>query len=351
MSRPIVPISQLARRLPELGRLKFGDTNGPGGRRTLDKWRVVSNHEDCLADIASLYGGKPKPYSHPKSDLHFDIHTDSAVLKVGLPTYSGQDIVSLNYEQWSKGGCQRRCNGIKVTTWEKGPDGPEEREQDCLCAAAGERQCDIKLRVSFFLPGVSRFGVWRLDTGSWNAVAEMRGMAELLINLHAKGITEAELALAPRKDAKAGTTRNFVVPEIRLKENHEAIAAGHAAMGAIGAGAASGANGSGGTPTPEIPATVSEGEPPPPDPDDEPIEAEVVEHSEWIATQQAQRVGTVPTTGADWDRWRKERGWTQGEVIRCAAGIAGEAPSSLAKLAEDEALSAKVVAQLAGEPA
>lgn len=253
--KTIVPVAQLARRLPELGRLKFGDTNAKGGRRTLDNWRVVSNHRDALGDIADLYGGKVVDYSHAKSDLTAEVLTTSDVIRVGLPTYSGDDILSLNYELWTGGGCQRRCDGETATTWTKGPEGPEETEQPCLCVAAGELACDIKLRVSFFLPGVSRFGVWRLETGSWNAVAEMRGMAELLVSLRARGITEAELGLDKRHDVKAGQTRNFVVPEIRLAQSYEALAAGD---GGAALGAAAGPALPAAAPTPPHPKGLNE---------------------------------------------------------------------------------------------
>lgn len=228
--RAIVPVKNLSRRLPELGKLKFGDTQAKGGRRTLDKWRVVSNHVDCLDDIARLYGGTPKPYEHKKSTFTHDLHTDSDVLAIGVPNM-GVEPVTVGYEMWTGGGCERRCDGVTATTWGRGPDGPEEREQPCICDAKQAMECKVKLRASFFLPGVRRFGTWRLETGSWNAVSEMAGMVEMLMALQARGIAEAELALAKRSDVKAGQTRHYVVPEIRVRESVEELMAGAGLLG------------------------------------------------------------------------------------------------------------------------
>lgn len=267
MTRPVVPIEHLNRRLPELGRLKFG-VKTERAMKAIPHWRVVSKHPDALGDIAGLYGGTVKDYSDPKSSLTHEVLTTSATLKVGIPTL-GHDLIDVCYEQWGGGGLDRRCDGVTMARWQRGPDGPEMVDGACACGEAGELACDLKVRISFFLPGVNRFGVWRLETSSWNAQAEMVGMAELLQSLAARGITEADLRLDPRTEIRAGQTQKFIVPVIELGQGLEALAAGGGRMALgggtaqIGAGAAVTGNGPGG-PTPEIPAPEA-GEPPPPE--------------------------------------------------------------------------------------
>jgi hypothetical protein len=233
VTRPIVPIADMHRRLPELGRIRTG-VKTEKAMRALSSFRFTSSDKTALDQIAGHYGGKVKPWSDAKvADGQFEVVTEAAEIQVALPPdpLGGTPV----YELWSGGGCERRCNGILCETWVKGPEGPEITDQPCVCDAQGSMDCDPKTRLSVILPNVRGIGTWRLETKSWNAAVELPGMVELIQSLQAKGITRATLRLEHKRSVRAGDTRKFIVPVLGLDESVEALVAGDAAIGRLSA--------------------------------------------------------------------------------------------------------------------
>lgn len=336
-TRPMIPLDRTQHRLPEIGRLKLG-VKTDRAMKSITEWRFLSNDRDALADIAGLYGGEVRDYKDPKSDWTAEVLSTSAVIDVRLPVIGDGETANLCAERWGGGGLEVRCSGTEdpeaMMRWIKGPGGAEQAYGPCECLAKGTMTCDPKLRVNFFLKGVRGFGVWRLETSSSNAIAEMRGLVEMLRQVQADGILEFQLALDPRHKVRAGETRRYVVPVVKVPHTMEALASGQARMaGTLGAAAAA-EIGPGPAAVTEAPALAAESAPVAPDPDDEVIEAEIVG-------------GEAPSTGAAWDEWRTQRGLSKTDVLRTAAELAdGEGPGTLAKLAEDPALSARVMGAL-----
>ena len=286
MARPPIPIKNLARRLPELGRLKDGvKVAGKGQPKAIDTLRFTSQDPKALAQVAAELGGEVVAYKDPKSTDTHELITPAAETRVILPPDPLGDTPM--YETYGGGGRDRWCDGVKCEQWRKGPDGPEPFEVDCLCAKAGELTCRPTVHLSVILPYTRMGGTWRWTTHSHNAALELPAMVDAIQSLQSKGLTRGVLRVDSRTQTIAGVTRHFKVPVLGVDATADELAAGQATFGAIGSGTpvaiappAVAQIEAGGTPTPrepdgaaDPPASVS----PPPEPDDDIVDAELVD--------------------------------------------------------------------------
>ena len=231
MTRPIIPMAQMQRRLPEIGRIRTGAKTDKA-MKALDTFRFTSSDQVALGEIAALYDGTVRPWSDPKSTPgQYEVVTGANEIAVALPPdpLAGTPV----YELWTGGGCERRCDGVVCETWVKGPDGPEPSEMPCPCEAKGRLECDPKTRLNVILPNVRGIGTWRLETKSWNAAKELPGMVDLIQSLQSRGITRATLRLEHKQSMQAGVKRKFIVPVLGLDETVEALVAGDASVGTL----------------------------------------------------------------------------------------------------------------------
>lgn len=261
-----VPIGQAERRLPQAGRIRIGikDENkrGKDKRRAIDTFRFTSQDESLLAPLAEIHGGKVTPWRDPKSGDRFELISQTRRLDVVL----APDPLTEWYELWSgQRGLERRCDGLTCEMLTTGAEGPEVRQEDCLCAAKGALACRYKLRLSVILPAVESLGVWRLDTGSENARKEVPAMVELIRSLQERGLTRAVLRLEQR----TAPGKRYNVPVLDPAVSIDALGAGASRVGQL-------------PQTTRPPAGVPElaaGEPLPPPSltvDDEVVEGEIV---------------------------------------------------------------------------
>ena len=272
MARPPIPIKNLARRLPELGRLKDGvKVPGKGHPKAIDTLRFTSQDPKALEQVAAALGGEVKPYSDPKSTDTHELLTPVAETPVILPPdpLGGTPM----YELYDGGGRKHWCDGITCEQWRKGPDGPEPYEVPCPCAAAGELACRPTVHLSVILPYTRLGGTWRWTTHSHNAAVELPGMVEAIQSLQAKGLTRGVLRVDSRTQTIAGVTRHFKVPVLGVDATADELASGQATLG-LGSGSAPAlatpevaAIEAGGTPTPQGPSgaadTPASASPPP----------------------------------------------------------------------------------------
>lgn len=284
MARLPVPIAQLDRRLPELGRIKDGvKVAGKGQPKAIDTLRFTSQDPKALAQVAAELGGEVVPYKDPKSNDTHELITPAAETRVILPPDPLGDTPM--YETYGGGGRDRWCDGVKCEQWRKGPDGPEPFEVDCLCAKAGELTCRPTVHLSVILPYTRMGGTWRWTTHSHNAALELPAMVDAIQSLQSKGLTRGVLRVDSRTQTIAGVTRHFKVPVLGVDATADELAAGQATFGAIGSGTpvaiappAVAQIEAGGSPTPrepdgaaDPPASVA----PPPEPDI--VDAEIVD--------------------------------------------------------------------------
>lgn len=247
MARPVVPIAQLSRRLPELGRIKDGvKVAGKGQPKAIDTLRFTSQDPKALEQVAAELGGDVKAYADPKSTDTHELITPVAECRVILPPdpLGGTPM----YELYTGGGRERWCDGVTCEQWRKGPDGPEPYEVACLCAEAGELSCKPTIHLSVILPFTRMGGTWRWTTHSHNAAQELPGMVDAIQALQSKGLTRGVLRIDKRTQVLAGVTRKFVVPVLGVDATADELASGRATFGALSAGA----------PTPIAPPAVGE---------------------------------------------------------------------------------------------
>jgi len=233
MPRPPAPISSIARRLPQAGRIRLGVKTAKA-MKSIDTFRFTSQDRQSIEQIASIYGGEVKSWSDPKAvGDQWEVITDHNELRIALPPdpLGGTPL----YELWSGGGCERRCDGETCERHVAGQDGIDLTDGPCICANKGVLECKPITRLTVLLPEVRFLGVWRLDTKSMNAAQELPGMVDLIQGLQAKGIQRAVLRVERREQRIAGRTNKFVVPVLGLDASVEQLAAGSTALGQIGA--------------------------------------------------------------------------------------------------------------------
>lgn len=265
MGRQVVPLANLQRRIPEAGRIRTGvlvpTKNGKTRPQAIETFRFTSSDQTAVEQVAAIYGGTPRPWENAPTSGQWEVVTDASEVRIVLPPdpLGGTPL----YEQWSGGGCQRRCDGVTAEVPTQGPDGPEMAEAPCLCAAKGEMACTPHTRLSVILPEIRFAGTWRYESAtSWAVAQEVPGMVDLIQSLQAKGLTRALLGIEHRRSTAGGQTRRFTIPVLRVAESMDALVAGAAQVGALGPSEA-----------PEIgPGRVE-----PPDPDDQIIDAEIVD--------------------------------------------------------------------------
>lgn len=236
MSRAVVPIANIERRIPEAGRIRTGvkiaTRNGKEAPSAIPNFRFTSHDEDALGQIAGMYGGQVVPWSDPKAAVgQFEVITEAPEIRVVLPPdpLGGTPV----YELWGGGGCERRCDGLTAAVLQQGPDGLENVQVSCLCVAKGEMSCKVITRLSVILPEVRFAGVWRLDTKSWNAAQELPGMVDMVRSMQSEGLAYATLALKHRRSVTAGETHRFIVPQLGIPASIEQLAAGGSRLGAL----------------------------------------------------------------------------------------------------------------------
>lgn len=193
----------------EVGRIRLGvkvaTSNGKSRPAKLDTLRFTSPRRDLIERVAELYGGKVEPWQPLKGNGQWQVITTSTEVPVMVPPQDAAQ--SQWYEAWSKGGCLRRC------------DGQTERisGKPCMCDPdPQERDCKMHTRIRVLLEEVPGIGVWRVDTGSWYAAAELPTTARILAE--AKGLIPGKLILDQRTITRGGKTFNFAVPVLDIAE-------------------------------------------------------------------------------------------------------------------------------------
>jgi hypothetical protein len=213
-----MPILDIQRRSQEIGRIRIGvKVKLPNGKirpAKLDSFRFTTRSRHAADAIAATIGGTVNAWEDAPTGDQWEVLTDCTSLPVAVPP--GEAALSQWYELWTRGGCQRRCDGVTEQKTQDPclcPSDPQQRAQE----AASGRACKPHTRVNVIIPDLPGLGVWRIESGGYYAAVELGGAAELLAAARAQGvIVPAVLRLEQRKVIADGQTKQFAVPVLDI---------------------------------------------------------------------------------------------------------------------------------------
>lgn len=214
-------ILTLQRQVRELGRLRAGLTvpsGKPGGRdrpTSSRSWILTSSNREYLDAAAQLWGGQVEEWqpqgNGPKA---WRVITDTPAIDAILPP---GDPLSQHLEMWSRGGCQRRCDGEQELL----------SGSPCLCRAQfgddfHEQEkgtvCDIHTRLNVFLPDLPDIGVWRAESKGFWAANHIAGYIDMIKGtVGPQVLVPVRLRIEPRTKVKDGKTSQFIEVVVELR--------------------------------------------------------------------------------------------------------------------------------------
>lgn len=206
-----MPIRDVQPRLRQIIRIRMGQKvaakkEGETRPQALTTWRLTSPHRAPIDRAAELWGGVVEEMADPLSADRWEVVTEVSALPCAIPPVAG---FNQWYETWSKGGCQRRCDGVRELL----------SDEDCLCGPdPDERVCKPTTRLTVVLTDIDELAGARLESHGYNAAAEL-AFAEALYAAARERHTliPAELRIVPRTARRDGKTSHFVVPELAVR--------------------------------------------------------------------------------------------------------------------------------------
>ena len=202
----------------EIGRIRIG-TSRPGekGRQPvkLDRLRFTSRSRQAIEAIAALYGGTARPWDDgAPTPGQWEVITTVAEIPVAVPP--GEQVLTADYELWTKGVRKRLCDSRTERLTEQRP---------CLCADEGRRLCAAYSRLHLILPDVPGGGTWGLYTKSENAADELAAVATLMQQYADRGsILPAVLRLELRVTVTDQGVKRYPVPVLQLTQSFRELA-------------------------------------------------------------------------------------------------------------------------------
>ncbi|MEV0915454.1 hypothetical protein AB0I93_14435 [Streptomyces sp. NPDC049967] len=208
-------LRNIQQKAAEHGRLRTGYTQGNRPVRSAN-WVVTSHSEEHVRTAAKLWGGTAETWKPLNSTIEqWRVITKSPSIEALITP--GDPLNQYN-EMWSKGGCQRRCDGeTELLT-----------RQPCICAARfGEDWhqqkkgvvCSTTSRLNVMLPDLSGMGMWRAETHSFYAASEWGAMVDMVLaGTDGKGFLPVNLRIEPRQRVADGETKKFPVVVVELRD-------------------------------------------------------------------------------------------------------------------------------------
>lgn len=211
------------RELAEQGRIRDGYTvpatkrdGTPTTRPTSSKtWVITSHSREHVEHAAQLWGGEAAEWEPMGNGAkQWRVITEASSIPAILPP---GDPLSQANEMWSRGGCQRRCNGVT----EQFSGSP------CICHAqhgegwfelSREEVCTTKSRLRVLLPDMEGLGSWRMETGSYYASKQLPGFVDTIRGAVGPSVlVPIWLRIKPETRTVNGKTKQFIVPTAELR--------------------------------------------------------------------------------------------------------------------------------------
>lgn len=242
-------VLDLQRKGQQIGRIRIGQQvtfvkNGKEGKRPgrLDTFRFTTASRHTADAIAELFGGEVRDWNG-----QFEVITKRSEISVMVPPRDA--VVSQWYEQWNAGGAIRRCDSQRDQI-SGGPcqcphaaDPGDADEADRMARRRAElaklnppQACHLITRVNVMIPDLPGLGVFRLDTGSFYAAAEIGDTAALMQAARDKGVfLPAVLRIEQRSRVAGGQTKYYPVPVLEVLATFRQIVGGELAAGGVAA--------------------------------------------------------------------------------------------------------------------
>lgn len=234
---PIVILEE-QRRWRELGRIRLGERepvlikSGPKAGQQVEKngklvfrpkrladFRLTSPWRHLLEAAKEVYGGEVRPWNPSEGRNEFELATGRPDIDVLVPP---GDSLTQWMEEWSGGGCQRRCDGKRMIV-----AAGKSADRACLCSPENvdppvpiqDRACSPTSRLSLMVPELPDLGVWRVESHGVNAALEVGAAVELTELATRRGvIVPAVLRIEAREVRKPDEpTKRFVVPVLGFR--------------------------------------------------------------------------------------------------------------------------------------
>lgn len=211
------------RQLAEQGRLRLGYTV-PATTKTgkpIDKpvrsetWVITSHSREHVEHAAHLWGGTPEEWQPMGNGAaQHRVITEARAIPAILPP---GDPLTQAYEQWNRGGCVRRCDGV-TESFSGSPCICLNQHGDTWYELGPKDVCTSKSRLKVLLPDMPGLGTWRMETGSFYATDEIAGMVDTLRGAVGDQILiPVTLRIEPRTRVAGGQTKQFTVPVVELR--------------------------------------------------------------------------------------------------------------------------------------
>ncbi|MER7126684.1 hypothetical protein [Micrococcus luteus] len=235
-------IITLQRQARELGRLRTGysvPNEDPKKRPRAVRsktWIVTSHAEHYVQAAAEVWGGQVEKWQ-PQGNgaAQWRVITAAESLDAILPP---GDPLSQAYETWTKGGAQRRCDGMTESL----------SDQPCVCRARwGElfweqaprdEACKMTTRLNVILPEMPDIGAWRVETHSFYSANEMAAAVDVLKgSIGEQALIPVRLRIEQRTRVAQGKTKQFPVVAVELRGSTAGqVLAGAAQVVPVGTG-------------------------------------------------------------------------------------------------------------------
>lgn len=224
----------------ELGRLRTGvyvkPDKGRGHPTRSRTWIFTSPAEHYVKSAADEWGGTVEKWQPQGNGAQqFRVITKAEAIDAILPP---GDPLSQSLEMWSKGGCQRRCDGLTEAL----------SNSPCLCVedygpefwkvAAKDDICKMTTRLNVILPSMPDIGLWRVETGSYWGANEIAAAVDMLKAAAGESaMIPIRLRIEQRTRVSQGQTKHYPVIAVELRgatagQVLEAVAS-TAAVGAV----------------------------------------------------------------------------------------------------------------------
>ncbi|MCF6467338.1 hypothetical protein FAF44_02775 [Nonomuraea sp. MG754425] len=217
-------ILDLQHRNRTLGKIRSGTygvnpATGKSSPQRSETFIVTSDFQHFVQSAEDTYGGIMEEWQ-PQGNgaAQWRVVTDEVALDAILPP-GPKSPLSQAYEKWTRGGIQRRCNGVLE----------RKSGQPCLCkqqygedswwerAPVGQA-CKVTTRLNVILPDVPDIGVWLFETHSYHAALELPAHVATMRRIFGTEIPiPIRLFLTQRRVTRNGETKHFPVPAIELR--------------------------------------------------------------------------------------------------------------------------------------